>query len=319
MVFANSIAFATEPLAIPDSYDIEYPEDEPPQEREVLLGKVLFFDTLLSGNKTMSCATCHNPELGFGDGLKHSFGANGRQLKRHTPHLYNLAWASSLFWDGRAETLEQQSLMPIANPDEMDLNLEELITRIKANKWYRDEFSAVYGEEGISLWSISSGLASFMRSIVVKNSPFDKYLAGDTAALSEKQLRGKVVFEGKAKCTSCHDGANLTDDSFHSLGVATNDKVRGEHLKDNSMNFRVKTPGLRNVALTAPYMHDGSQPTLQSVIKFYNEGGGKGPNLDPLIKPLELNEKEVSDLLAFLHALTDPIEFSRPENIIEKE
>lgn len=317
--FSGSFLWATEPLATPDLYDIEYPEDEPPLEGEISIGKKLFFDALLSDNKSISCATCHNPNFGFGDGLRLSRGSNNRPLKRHTPHLYNLAWASTFFWDGRVTNLEQQVLQPISNPDEMNLDPNILIKRLNAITWYQQKFASIYGSEGISEQTIGSALAAFLRSLITNNAPFDRYLAGDTAAMGPKEIRGEKLFEGKAMCHKCHDGANFTDDSFHSLGIATTDTGRGKFFDDASMNFRFKTPSLRNIELTAPYMHDGSLPDLESVLRFYNDGGGPGPNLDSLVKPLMLTPGEISDLLAFLAALTDPIVLNRPKNTTEKE
>lgn len=303
---------ATEPLSTPDISDIEFPEDEAPTPAEVHLGKLLFFEKKLSANGTTSCASCHKPEQGFGDGLKLSTGSEGNKLTRHTPHLYNLAWSSILFWDGRANTLEQQALMPISNPEEMNLSEEKMLSRIIAMPEYQEQFERIYHEKNIEASLVSRALSAFMRSIISNNSLFDRYLAGDKQALSVEALNGLKLFEGKAKCSECHDGPNLTDDSFHSLGIALSDKGRGNIIKEPSMYYRFKTPGLRNVELTAPYMHDGSLPDLEAVLKFYNDGGGLGPNKDKLMKPLNLKKHEIKDLIAFLSALTDPVIIDRP-------
>ncbi len=300
------------PLSTPLLYDIEYPEDEPPSEDEIYLGKLLFFDHRLSGNNNVSCATCHNPDHGFSDGLKLSIGTEGNKLTRHTPHLYNLAWSNIFFWDGRADSLEHQALMPITNPEEMNLSETIMLSRIAAIQLYQAQFTKVYGKIEIDKWHISRALASFMRSIVSNNSSFDKYLAGQFQALSPEARNGLKLFEGKAKCTECHDGANFSDDSFHSLGIATTDKGRGTIINEPEMAYRFKTPSLRNVALTNPYMHDGSLADLEAVIQFYNEGGGDGPNKDVLMKPLNLTQDEVRDLISFLSALTDPVLIVRP-------
>jgi cytochrome c peroxidase len=303
---------ATEPLSTPDISDIEYPEDEAPTLAEINLGKLLFFDKRLSANGTTSCASCHKPEHGFGDGLKLSIGSEGNTLTRHTPHLYNLAWSSILFWDGRASTLEQQALMPISNPEEMNLSEEKMLSRVIATPQYRAQFERVYNEKNIDAPLVSRALSAFMRSIVSNNSPFDRYLAGDGQALSAEALNGLKLFEGKAQCIECHDGPNLTDDSFHSLGIAVSDKGRGYIIKEPAMYYRFKTPGLRNVELTAPYMHDGSLADLEAVLQFYNDGGGLGPNKDKLMKPLNLQKHEIRDLISFLSTLTDPVRIDRP-------
>ncbi len=304
---------STEVINTPDLNDIEYPDDEAPTIAEIYLGKLLYFDKRLSGNGKTSCATCHNPDHGFGDGLKASLGSKGNPLNRHTPHLYNLAWSSILFWDGRASSLEQQVLMPISNPDEMNLSEEKMLNLVSVTPLYKEKFEQVYSVKTIDATLISKALAAFVRSIISKNSPFDRYLAGDVYALSPEAINGIKLFEGKAKCAECHDGPNLTDDSFHSLGIAVKDKGRGIIIKDSAMSYRFKTPGLRNVSLTGPYMHDGSLPDLEAVIQFYNGGGGIGPNKDSLIKPLNLEEFEVRDLIAFLSALTDPVIIERPQ------
>ncbi|MCL1067946.1 c-type cytochrome [Shewanella olleyana] len=302
----------SEPLATPDIDDIEYPEDEAPNQMEVELGKILFFDPILSANNQMSCATCHDPNNGFGDGLKLSIGHDDKPLTRHTPHLYNLAWAHSLFWDGRAPSLEHQVLMPVFDPSEMNLSQKQMLERIELSPFYKTQFNRVFQQDNIDTHLVSLAIAAFMRSIISSNSPFDQYLAGDTNAISTEAVSGLKLFEGKAKCVECHDGANLTDGSYHSLGIARSDKGRGFVINDDSMNFRFKTPGLRNVSLTAPYMHDGSIADLEGVIRFYNDGGGTGPNKDNLMEELNLTEGEIRDLIAFLAALTQPISIARP-------
>ena len=312
VLFLSPLCIGSVPLGTPDLDDIEYPEDEPPSEAEVNLGKLLFFDARLSGNGKMSCASCHNPDYGFGDGLALSLGSEGNKLSRHTPHLYNLAWSSIMFWDGRASSLEQQVLMPISNPEEMNLPPEKMLDRIVAIALYKEQFREVYGQEDVDTSLVSRALASFMRSLISVNAPFDRYMSGDTNAMSPEAVRGMKLFEGKANCIECHDGPNFTNDSFHSLGIAIQDKGRGGLFNDPSMAYRFKTPGLRNTALTAPFMHNGSLADLEAVVKFYNQGGGEGPNKDKLMVPLELTEAEIRDLLAFLAALTDPVVVERP-------
>ncbi|MGZ9898219.1 cytochrome-c peroxidase [Shewanella gaetbuli] len=300
------------PLSTPSLDDIEYPEGEPPTEAEVYLGKLLFFDERLSGNRQMSCATCHNPDMGFSDGLKVSLGNDDKPLSRHTPSLYNLAWGSSFFADGRASTLEHQVLMPIFSSDEMNLSKQDLLDRLNSEKLYQQHFKQVYDIATIDTQHIRQAFSAFLRSIIAINSPYDQYLKGNQFAISKEAISGLKLFTGKANCIRCHDGPNFTDDSFHSLGIATIDKGKGVIDNDASMNFRFKTPTLRNITLTAPYMHNGSIADLESVIHFYNRGGGSGPNKDSLIQPLNLSDVEIRNLLTFLATLTDPILIERP-------
>lgn len=308
----NGAANASVPYTTPVFDDIEFPEDEEPSRGEVELGKFLFFDKRLSANSNTSCATCHDPNNGFGDGLQLSLGTQANELERNTPHLYNLAWSSILFWDGRSNVLEHQVLMPISNPDEMDLSAKQLLDLVRRTPYYQRTFKSVYEESQIDTVQVSRALAAFVRSIRTVDSPFDQYLAGKKHALSPEAKRGMELFRGKADCTQCHDGPNFTDDSFHSLGIATTDKGRGNIINEPSMAYRFKTPGLRNVLLTGPYMHDGSLPNLEAVLDFYNRGGGTGPNKDNLMKPLGLSKSEIRDLIAFLASLTDPVIIHQP-------
>lgn len=300
------------PLSVPDENTVEYPDDEPPSQEEIELGKMLFFDNRLSINMSQSCATCHNPDLGFGDGMKVSIGAKGEKTGRNAPHIYNLAWNHVFFWDGRAASLEDQAVGPIVSGAEMNMPLEVLVARLKTVPEYIAKFEALYGKDSITEKNIAKAITAFERTVVVKNTPFDKYLQGDQDALGPEAKRGLALFEGKANCIKCHDGPNLTDSSFHNIGVQAQDAGRGKILEGPGMNRAFKTPGLRNVILTAPYMHDGSLATLDDVVRFYNRAGDHKEGLDPLIQPLNLTEREISDLLAFLGALTEPLEIVRP-------
>jgi len=299
-------------LVTPSLDDIEYPDDEAPSAREVELGKTLFFDPRLSLNEKQSCATCHNPDLGFGEGLETGIGTMGGGLGRNTPHIYNLAWNVSFFWDGRAGSLEEQALGPIQAAGEMNLPLEKLLPRLKGVKYYQDTFNAVYGD-GITAQNVGRAIAAFERTLNAINTPFDKYLAGDKTAMGPAAVRGLALFEGKANCTKCHDGANLTDNSYHNIGIKGDDKGRAGINGEASMTGAFKTPGLRNVVFTAPYMHDGSEASLESVVKFYNRGGDQKKGRSDIIKPLDLTKQDIYDLVAFLGALTDPIDVVRPK------
>ncbi len=313
LVQGGRLAWGATPLGTPDAYDVLYPQDEPPTDAEVFLGKVLFFDPRLSSKKNISCATCHNPDLGLGDGLALSRGAEGVLLARHTPSLYNLAWNVKFFWDGRATSLEQQALMPIESSQEMNMVPEELLPRLRAVPWYREQFAAIYGKEEFTMPEIGRALSAFQRSLVVDDTPFDRHIAGQENALGPAARRGLALFAGKAECVQCHDGPNFTDESFHNLGQADNgDAGRGGVINEASLHGAFKTPGLRNVALSAPYMHDGSIGTLQEVVLFYNRGGGPAAGKSRLIRPLNLSDQEVADLVAFMGALTQEVRIERP-------
>ena len=304
--------FDAAPIGVPDRDDIEYPNDEEHSQQEIELGKVLFFDTRLSTNKQQSCASCHNPDLGFGDGMKGGLGTMGGKLGRNTPHIYNLAWSSTFFWDGRASSLEEQALGPIEAPGEMNMSLSDLIPRLQKIPYYQEAFTNVYGTSGVTAENIGKAIAAFERTVIVDDTPFDRYMNGDKSAMSPAAVRGMHLYEGKANCTKCHDGPNFTDDSFHNIGVGGNDPGRQDIEQGANNNGAFKTPGLRNTLLTAPYMHDGSLGTLEDVVRFYNEGGTDKKNLDKLIVPLNLTEDEIFDLVAFLGALTQPINIERP-------
>ncbi|OUS29769.1 hypothetical protein A9Q99_08035 [Gammaproteobacteria bacterium 45_16_T64] len=310
MLFVGKVYAAD--LATPSMDDIDYPEEEAPSAKEVELGKTLFFDPRLSLNMKQSCGTCHNPDLGFGDGLATGLGTMGGGLGRNTPHVYNLAWNVTFFWDGRAGSLEEQALGPIEAAGEMNMPLEKLIPRLQAVKYYQDMFKAVYGD-GINKANIGKAIASFERTLNAVNTPFDKYLAGNKTAMGPEAIRGLELFKGKANCTGCHDGPNFTDNSYHNIGVKGDDKGREGIAGGKEMRGAFKTPGLRNVIFTAPYMHDGSEGSLESVVQFYNRGGDQDKNKSNLIKKLNLSDQEVSDLVAFLGALTDPIQVERPK------
>lgn len=300
-------------IGTPDVDDIEYPDDEPHTSEEIELGKMLYFDTRLSKNNNQSCATCHNPELGFSDGLKLGLGTDGNRLGRNAPHLYNLAWASTLFWDGRATTLEEQALGPIQAAAEMGMTSELTIERLASIKGYVSAFDSIY-EDGLTFDNVGKAIAAFERTFISDNSAFDQYIDGNQEAMSPSAVRGLELFVGKANCTRCHDGENFTDDSFHNIGLGGEDPGRYAFVKDDSLKGAFKTPGLRNIIYSAPYMHDGSVASLEEVVDLYNQGGHKGSkNISPLIVPLKLSNQEKADLVAFMGALTDTIVIERPQ------
>ena len=278
----------------------------------VELGKLLFFDPRLSGSKVMSCATCHNPSLGWEDGLPKGKGHNHKTLARKTPTVLNLAWTPRLFWDGRATSLEEQALGPIASADEMNLPLKDAEKAFQKIEGYKPYFEKAYPGEPVNKDTIAKALAVFQRTLVSAEAPFDKWLNGDEKAISKQAIAGFEVFNGKAKCVSCHSGWNFTDHSFHDIGVKTSDKGRGKLLPLKSMQFAFKTPGLRNIDQRGPYMHNGSEKNLMDVVEFYDRGGDvKRPSLSPLISKLNLTQQEKKNLVIFMRTLT-----SREKDIV---
>jgi cytochrome c peroxidase len=285
---------------------VPYPSHNTHTSDRELLGRTLFFDPRLSGSGWISCATCHNPGLAWGDGMPVAIGHGMKPLGRRTPTVLNLAWAPALFWDGRAETLEEQALGPIASADEMNLNLEELARRLKQIDGYRPLFARAYPGEEISGDTVAKAIATYERGIVSAESPFDRWIAGEEHAISAAAKRGFVLFNEKARCSLCHTGWRFTDDGFHDIGVETKDLGRAKLTPDIEVTQHAfKTPTLRNVVARAPFMHNGSVATLEAVIDLYDRGGiAQRPSLSPEIKPLNLTEQERTDLLAFLHTLT---------------
>ena len=280
----------------------------------VELGKALFFDPRLSDNNQMSCATCHNPSFDWTDGLPVSIGRNSKKLTRSTPTLLNTGYLRKLFWDGRANSLEEQAVGPIKSAIEMNQNIEDLVRELQAIAGYQEMFEKAYPGEGISEATIGKALASFERTIVSKfNSPFDRWLNGDQTAISASAKNGFKLFDGKARCNVCHSGATFTDGGFHNIGLNNGDDIgRYEFVKVKALKGAFKTPTLRNVANTAPYMHNGELATLEAVIDHYIDGWKSKPDLSPDIKPIDLTKQEKADLIAFLETLSeqaDPVTF----------
>jgi cytochrome c peroxidase len=270
------------------------------------LGRTLFFDTQLSGAGDLSCASCHNPQKAWGDGLPKAFGTGHKQLGRRTPTVLNTAWAAALFWDGRAETLEQQALGPIASAGEMNMPLDRLVESLNASPEYKTAFRRAYGVNSITTQEIAKAIATYERTVVSAPSPFDAWVAGDNNAVSEDAKRGFLLFNTKANCASCHSGWRFTDDSYHDIGVPSADSGRARIIPGiESIQFAFKTPTLRNAVERAPFMHDGSERTLEDVIELYDKGGRvRRPSLSPEIKPLHLTPREKRDLVAFLKTLS---------------
>ncbi len=296
-----------------------YPQTNPWSKEKEELGKLLYFDPRLSGDNTISCATCHHPDKGWSDGLPRAIGFGGKELGRHSPTLINSGYFEVQFWDGRAPTLEAQAKGPIQAPGEMNQKADALIAELNAIPDYKERFAKVFGESGITFDNIAKAIATFERSVVSKNSAYDKYMAGDTEAMPPSAVNGMMLFFGKAKCSICHNGPAFTDSGFHNIGVQQHgplkeDLGRFNVSKDDIDKGAFKTPGLRSVSQTAPYMHDGSKATLKDVAEFYNRGGDVAENRSAFITPLELNDQEVLDLVAFLKALDgEPFKVAIPE------
>jgi cytochrome c peroxidase len=290
---------------------VPFPPDNAWSQAREDLGRTLYFDPRLSQSATVSCATCHNPALSWGDGLPRAVGHAMKTLRRRSPTVLNLAWGELFFWDGRAESLEEQALGPITSPDEMNLTGDELLARLSAVGEYAALFERAYPGEGITLETVAKAIATFERTLVSAEAPFDRWVRGDEKALSASAKRGFELFETKARCAECHSGWRFTDESFHDIGLPGDDVGRGAVLPEiEVMRNAFKTPTLRNVARRAPYMHDGSEKDLDAVVELYVRGGrSKRPSLSDQIRPVELSEAERRDLISFLHALTseDPI------------
>ena len=287
--------------------EVTYPADNPATSEKLALGKLLFFDPRLSGDNSMSCATCHLPEKALADGLPTAKGHGGKSLARNTPSLLNVAFFERFFWDGRAKTLEEQALGPITSPDEMNQDLEELEKELNAVPGYVKQFAEVFGTQ-VTRDGIAKALAAFERSLVTGRSPLDRYLAGDKSALSAEAKRGMELFVGDAGCIRCHQGPLLSDGKLYRLGIGTGDEGLAAVTKKKGDGGKFRTPSLRNVAQTAPYMHDGSKKTLDEVVEFYYRGVPPGTPEMPLdIQPLTgQSYSEIPALVAFLQALSGP-------------
>jgi cytochrome c peroxidase len=319
------------------------PQENPLTEDKVALGQALYFDKRLSVDGTVSCATCHDTAMAFADRNTLALGVAGRIGTRNVPTTLNAMFNQSQFWDGRARSLEEQAMQPLLNPLEMGMaDREAVVTRLNAIPEYRPSFAAAFGAGAITFENVARAIASYERTLLSADSPFDRFMAGDTRAITEGQKRGWKLFRGKANCIACHaftrESPFFTDNKFHNTGITTGDLdleelLNGVHLKaPNELDSRrvgelahterftelgrflitkrkqdtgaFKTPTLRDVELTPPYMHNASEKTLLDVMRFYNEGGKRNRYLDEKIRPLNLSEEELSDLVEFMRALT---------------
>ncbi len=289
---------------------VPVPPDNPQDDAKVRLGAQLYFDTRLSADNTISCGTCHDPRTGWANPHATDTGIRGQVGGRNSGTIVDAAYMRFQFWDGRAGSLEEQALGPIHNPIEMGETLENVIRKLNAIPGYKRQFNEVFGADATTD-GIAKAIAAFERTVISGPSPYDRYLMGDKTALSPAAVRGMELFNGKAHCTPCHSGPLFSDQSFHNIGVGMDksepDVGREAVTKNPDDRGAFKTPGLRNVALTHPYLHTGSEKTLMDVVDYYNKGGIMNANLDPLMLPLQLTRREKEDLVAFLEALTGSV------------
>ncbi len=296
-IFAFELSvFAAEPVGLPP---IVYPKDNPPSEEKIALGKQLFFDGRLSADNKVACATCHDPAKGFSNGEQFATGVEGKKGGRNSPTVINTALQQFQFWDGRAKSLEQQALGPIQNPIEMNMPLDAVVAKLNGIDGYKSQFQKVFGTD-VTPDGIAKAIASYERTVLSGDAPYDRFKAGDAAALSEPAQRGMKIFFYKGRCSVCHDGKNFTDNGFHNIGLPGSDEGRAAISKSPGDKGAYKTPTLREIARTAPYMHDGSLKTLEEVVAHYVKGGTPNPQLDEEIFPLKLSAEESADLVTFL-------------------
>lgn len=282
-------------------------KDNPTTKSKVKLGKLLFFDKRMSLDGTVSCASCHDPKKGWTDQRPTAIGVRQQLGRRNSPTVLNAAYRETQFWDGRAHSMEEQAKGPLSDPKEMGLTHDQAVARIAAIKGYESYFTAAFGDPKVSLERIVQALGSFQRTILTGGSPYDLHLVGKRRALEEDAQRGLALFNGKARCASCHTGPDLSDGRFHNVGAGMQRRVqdlgRYEVTKEDKDRGAFRTPILRNLSDTFPYMHDGSLATLEEVIDYFDRGGQANPWISPDMKPLGLTGPEKKDLAAFLLAL----------------
>jgi cytochrome c peroxidase len=294
--------------------DLELDRPEASAE-QVALGRRLFFDPILSVDRTVSCASCHRPDHGFADPRPLSVGVRGQLTTRNAPTLLNRGLGTAFMWDGSAPTLEEQVLGPIENPLEMDLSLDDAIARLTADAGYREAFLGAFGAPPGRV-DLSRALTAFVSRLWIGASPFDRFRVGEIGAFTSAERAGFWLYESRGGCWRCHTGANFTDESFHNTGVGVVDgtpeegraAVTGEEIDRGGF----KTPTLRGLASTGPYMHDGSLASLEEVVEFYRRGGNANAHLDPVLKPIEFTDQDAANLVAFLRALSRQVEPSDP-------
>jgi cytochrome c peroxidase len=291
--------------------DVPFPADNKPSAARFALGQKLFFDPRMSGDGNMSCATCHNPGMGWSDGLPTARGVKSSVLGRASPTIFNTAYNSLQMWDGRKKSLEDQAMGPMQANVEMNMDIGKLFQWIGNNAGYKALFAKAYPGEPIDETTLSKAIANFERTVVSNDSGFDRWVRGDAKAMTAQQVEGFKLFVGKANCAVCHSGPNFTDNGFHNLGLASwgaNEPDMGRYAQKpvNAMKGAFKTPTVREVTRTAPYFHDGSARTLMEVVEHYDRGGVVKTHLSPNIKPLGLSSEEKLALVSFLESLSSP-------------
>lgn len=292
-----------------DFPSMDFPNDNPFTSEKAELGRYLFYDKRFSRDSSVSCGTCHKAEFAFSDsGNVFSKGFHGLLGSRNTPSLTNTGYNTSYFWDGTVFTLEKQAIAPIINPVEMNMDTDTLLIRLSSEPLYKPLFTRAWGSSEITLERVTKSLATFQRTLVSGTSPFDAWNRGNVDAISPAAQRGYDLFFGeKGDCFHCHTGYNFTDNMFHNnateLFPADEGRYRLTSNPEDKGKFR--TPTLRNIALTPPYMHDGKFQTLEQVLIHYNSGGKSTENKDILMRPLGLTDQDRSDIIEFLRSLTD--------------
>ena len=290
------------PFGLPDFHQ---PANNPITDEKIQLGRRLFFDKNLSNDRTVSCASCHDPDKSWSNGQRYGVGVAGKEGERNVPSLINVAYFRQLFWDGRAGSLEAQALFPLLSPEEMAMpSREAILRRLHADPEYEQLFAKAFSD-GITITNLTFALACYQRTILAGNSPYDRYVAGDKEAMSAAAVRGLDVFLGRGKCSGCHVPPKFLDYSFYNLGVGMDseqpDLGRYHVFKMESAKGKFKTPTLRDIALTAPYMHDGSMETLMETVEIYDKGGIRNRYLSTEVRrPLRLTEQEKNDLVSFM-------------------
>jgi len=307
--------------------ELPVPHDNPITKQRIALGRRLFFDPILSKDGTTSCASCHHPDYAFATPDPKAIGIRGQVGKRNSPSLFNRAYGESFFWDGRAGTLEEQALQPISNELELDTTVDDVLEKIRKDQSYVVDFSKAFREKqdkkevsgDITGEHLAKALAAFQRTLLLGDSSIDRFRASQTEYISAAERQGLWLYESRAHCWKCHSGDNFTDEDFHNTGVSWKkqpwDRGRNDVTKKETDLGKFKTPTLRGVALTPPYMHDGSMKTLREVVEFYNKGAGKNSHLDPKIEKLNLSEKDIDNLVAFLKALSRSLD---PNSLINR-
>ena len=314
------------PLGL-DAEERIIPAGNPLTQPKVDLGWRLYFDTRLSKDNTIACATCHHPDTGWSEGKGLMVGIGGQVGGRNSPTIMNRVFSSLQFWDGRSPSLEDQALGPIQAGKEMGNTLENMVATLTKIEGYKPLFSAAFGDATVTPERVAQAIASFERTIVAGNSPFDRYEAGDKSAMNASAIRGLAIFKDsdKGRCSICHAGFNFTDELYHNIGVGmdqpdweTNHIGRFAVTNKEAEKGAYKTPTLRNVADSGPYMHDGSEATLEAVVEFYAKGGSNPahPNLDKEMKELVLSDQDKADLVEFMKALSgDVTKVAIPEQV----